>query len=198
MNNCRYFDIDHGLRAWLSHVQLEIGRLRKWPVSVTTPFMSLKKEMYLHFLFVFQLYAMYRKKPDVDIILDVLEAVLKRQPDSVFVRSLWHQYQERGGLSKKQLEGLYGKAQKVKDLPAGKLATLEAVIMKRPTRYKSVPPPPKPLYEKDERVGEMIGEILAKYPQHKRVLYFRSKYDNNEALTAAEVAELEKFRKVLK
>ncbi|WEK33925.1 MAG: hypothetical protein P0Y53_15660 [Candidatus Pseudobacter hemicellulosilyticus] len=141
---------------------------------------------------------MYRKKLEVDIILDVLEAVLKRQPDSVFVRSLWHQYQERGGLSKKQLEGLYGKAQKCQELPAAKLATLEAVIRQRPTRYKSAPPVAKPLYEKDNNVGEMISEILARYPQHKRVLFFKSRFDNNEALTPAEVTELEKFRKLLK
>ena len=141
---------------------------------------------------------MFRKKIDVDVIKDILEAARAAYPNSVFVQSLSQQYEERGGLSKKQLEGLFGKAQKIKDLPAGKLATLEAMILKRPTRYKSPPPAPKPLYSKDERVGEMINAILAKYPQHKRVLFFQSKYNNNESLSATEIAELEKFQKLLK
>ena len=80
---------------------------------------------------------MNRLKPDVDIVLDILKAVLEAQPLSSFTQSLLHQYQERGGLSKKQLQGLYGKAQKVKSIPAGKLATLEAIILKRPTKDKS-------------------------------------------------------------
>lgn len=141
---------------------------------------------------------MYRKKVDVDVISDVLTALLEAQPQSTFVQSLSRQYQERGGLSKKQLEGLYNKAQKVNSIPANKLATLEAVILKRPTRYKSAPPPPKPMYEKDERIGKMMEDILAKYPQHKRVLFLKSKYDNNEPFTAAETLEVERFSKLLK
>jgi hypothetical protein len=101
-------------------------------------------------------------------------------------------------LSKKQLEGLYKKAENIQDLPVGKLATLEALILKRPTRFKSAPPAPKPLYSKDERVGEMINAILAKYPLHKRVIFFQNKYNNNESLNATEIAELEKFQKLLK
>jgi hypothetical protein len=141
---------------------------------------------------------MIRKKIDVDIIKDVLEALMEAQPHSTFVQSLYRQYQERGGLSKKQLEGLYNKSQKVDSIPANKLATLEAVILKRPTRYKSAPPAPRPMYEKDERIGKMMEDILAKYPQHKRVLFLKSKYDNNETLTPAEVLEVERFTKVLK
>jgi len=141
---------------------------------------------------------MYRKKVDVDVINDVLQLLLEAQPQSTFVQSLSLQYQERGGLSKKQLEGLYKKAQKIKTFPVNKLATLEALILKRPTRYKSAPPPPKPLYEKDERLGQMMDAILAKYPQHKRVVFLKSKYDNNETLSPAEVLELERFSKLLK
>jgi hypothetical protein len=140
---------------------------------------------------------MFRKKVDVDVVNDILEAALAAFPDSTFIKSLSHQYQERGGLSKKQLEGLYKKSLKVKSIPAGKLATLEAMILKRPTRYKSAPPPLKPLYEKDENIGSAIDAILAKYPQHKRVLFFKSKYENNEPLSAAEITELEKFKKLL-
>lgn len=139
-----------------------------------------------------------KKKIDVDVIKDVLEAMLAARPDSTFIKSLSHQYEERGGLSKKQLEGLYQKALKVESIPDGRLATLEAVIMKKPTRYKSAPPPPKPLYSKDEHVGQMIEAILAKYPQHKRVLFFQVKYNNNETLTPPEITELEKFNRMLK
>jgi hypothetical protein len=141
---------------------------------------------------------MYRKKIDVDVISDVLKALMEAQPHSTFVQSLFQQYQERGGLSKKQLEGLYNKALKISSIPASKLATLEAVILKRPTRYKSTPPPPKPMYEKDERIGQMMEAILAKYPQHKRVVFLKAKYDNNETLTPAEILEVERFTKALK
>jgi hypothetical protein len=137
-----------------------------------------------------------KKKVDVDVIRDVLDAMLAARPDSTFVKSLAYQYEERGGLSKKQLEGLYQKAQKVSSIPDGKLATLEAVIMKKPTRYKSAPPPPSPLYTKNEHVGNMIEAILAKYPQHKRVLFFQNKYNNNETLSPPEVTELEKFHRI--
>lgn len=139
---------------------------------------------------------MQRKKPDVDIIKDVLKATLLAYPDSTFIQSLSFQYQERGGLSKKQLEGLYKKAAKVKTMPANWLATLEAEILKRPTRYKTTAPPPTPLYSKDENIGRMILTILERYPQHKRLLFFKSKYDNNEPLSGSEIKELEKFYKM--
>jgi hypothetical protein len=141
---------------------------------------------------------MQRLKPDVDIVLDILKAVLESQPLSSFTQSLLHQYQERGSLSKKQLQGLYGKAQKVKNIPHGKLATLEAIILKRPTKDKSPVPPAEPLYIKDEETGRMIKAILEKYPQHKRVLYYKSKFDNHEMLPATETAELQKFYKLLR
>ncbi len=140
---------------------------------------------------------MQRKNPEVDVINDVLLLTLQAYPESVFVKSLSHQYMERGGLSKKQLEGLYAKAKKVTAIPANKLATLEAVILKKPTRYKSALPPNAPLYTKDERTGQLISDILEKFPQHKRVLFLQIKYNNNELLPPAEVAELEKFHKLL-
>ena len=141
---------------------------------------------------------MQKLKPDVDIILDILNAVLEAQPLSLFTQSLLRQYQERGGLSKKQLEGLFGKAAKIKAIPAGKLATLEAIILKRPTRDKSALPATEPMYKKDEAAGKMIDSILAKYPEHKRVLFLKVKYDNNEVLTPADIDELKKFSKLIK
>ena len=140
---------------------------------------------------------MYRKKPDVDIISDVLKASREAYPNSSFLQSLSVQYEERGGLSKKQLEGLYKKAERIRTIPPNWLATLEAEILKRPTRFKSTAPPPKPLYEKNEKTGGIIDAILKKYPLHKRVLFFQSKYQNNESLSAPELAELEKFQKLL-
>jgi len=140
---------------------------------------------------------MYRKKPDVDIISEVLKASREAYPNSSFVQSLSVQYEERGGLSKKQLEGLYKKAERIRTIAPNWLATLEAEILKRPTRFKSTAPPPKPLYEKNEKTGGIIDAILKKYPQHKRVLFFQSKYQNNESLSAPELAELEKFQKLL-
>lgn len=141
---------------------------------------------------------MYRKKPDVDVINDVLLACREAYPHSAFVQSLYVQYHERGGLSKKQLQGLYGKASKVIGLPVAKLATLEAVILKKPTRYKSEKPLPAAEVKKDETVAQFIAEILEKYPQHKRVLFFKLKYDNNEPLNVTELSELKKFHSILK
>lgn len=143
-------------------------------------------------------FIMQRLKLDVDIVLDILKAVLEAQPLSSFTHSLLHQYQERGGLSKKQLQGLHSKALKVKTIPVNKLATLEAIILRKHTKHKSELPVSSPLYQKDEETGKMIFSILEKYPQHKRVLFFKSKYDNNELLTSAEKTELVKFSKLLK
>jgi hypothetical protein len=141
---------------------------------------------------------MDRKKPDVDVIKDVLQLTLEAYPESTFIQSLSHQYMERGGLSKKQLEGLYKKAGNVKTIPSGKLATLEAVILKKPNRYKSPLPAPSPLYIKDEHIGQLIIAILEKYPQHKRVLFLKIKYDNNEIFSSTEIGDLERFYKLLK
>jgi hypothetical protein len=140
---------------------------------------------------------MYKKEPEIDIIKEILNAVLEVRPDSTFAKSLWYQYQERGSLSKKQLEGLYDKARKIKKISPSRLATLHAQIIKRPNRYKSSLPPLKPLYVKDEKAGRMIEEILQIYPHHKRVLFLQSKYNNNETFVASELAELEKFYKLL-
>ncbi|MBK7680471.1 MAG: hypothetical protein KA330_08975 [Chitinophagaceae bacterium] len=140
---------------------------------------------------------MQRLKPDVDIVLDILKAVLEAQPLSSFTQSLLHQYQERGGLSKKQLEGLYSKATKVKTIPPGKLATLEAIILRKHSKHKSELPATTPLYKRDEEMGMMIEAILKKFPQHKRVLFFKSKYENNEIFSAGEKTELQKFSKFL-
>ncbi len=139
----------------------------------------------------------HRLKPEVDIVLDVLEAVQAARPNDGFVQSILQQYRERGGLSKKQLEGLHGKASKIETIPQNKLSTLEAIIMRKHTKEKSVLPPITPLYTKDEVADTIIEKILQKYPQHKRVLFFKAKVDNNQPLTASELTELQKFEKLL-
>jgi hypothetical protein len=135
---------------------------------------------------------------EVDIIRDILERAQLAFPSSAFIKSIHQQYLNRGGLSKKQLEGLYQIAQKVDTISAARLSTLEAIILKKPTRYKSEKPEPTPLYKKDEELGNKIAAVLQKYPQHKRALFLKSKYENNETFSSTETAELEKFYKLLK
>lgn len=141
---------------------------------------------------------MRRIRPDVDIVLDILNAVAEASPGNVFAQSILQQYQERGGLSKKQLQGLYGKAQQLGSISPAKLATLEAIILKKAEKTRSALPASAPLYQRDESTGTLIRSILEKFPQHKRVLFLRSKYDNNEPLTATELDELKRFSKLLK
>lgn len=142
---------------------------------------------------------MEQKKPGIDIINEVLEACVLAYPVSSFIISLYKQYISRGWLTKKQLQGLHGKAQKINDLSPGKLAALQAIINKMPTRYKSeTPTSAKPLYEKDESTGQLIEAILKKYPQHKRVLFLQSKYQNNEPLNSSELTDLKNFSRLLK
>ena len=141
---------------------------------------------------------MNKIKPEVDIVNDLLEQCILAYPVSSFIISLYKQYQLRGSLSKKQLQGLHSKAGKIKDVSFSKLGTLEAIIKRMPTRYKSELPPPQPLFEKDKEAGLLIEAILEKYPHHKRVLFLKSKYENNELLSSIEIAELKKFRKLIK
>lgn len=140
---------------------------------------------------------MIRKNPNVDVIYDVLQLTLAAYPASNFIKSLLFQYQERGGLSKKQLQDLHAKALKVNTISAAKLATIEAVILKKPTRYKSPPPVIIPMFTKDASVSQYINEILAKYPYHKMVLFLKTKYDNNERFSIVETAEVERLYKLL-
>jgi hypothetical protein len=139
------------------------------------------------------------RKGSIDIVNEVLEACILAYPVSSFVISLYKQYISRGWLTKGQLQGLYSKAQKIESLPPGKLAALEALINKMPNRTKSeAPKEATPLYQKDEATGQLIQAILAKYPQHKRVLFLQSKYNNNEPFSSAELADLKRFSQLLK
>jgi len=141
--------------------------------------------------------SMNQPKDRLDIINEVLEECILAYPVSSFIISLYKQYQQRGSLSKKQLQGLYGKASKIEQLPPGKLATIEAIIKRMPTRFKSELPEIKPMFEKEEATGQLISDILEKYPNHKRVLFLKVKYDNNEILSSADMADLKRFKSLL-
>jgi len=141
---------------------------------------------------------MPQNKPKLDIINMLLEDCIIAFPVSSFVISIYQQYQRRGWLSKKQLQGLYDKASKISGVPPGRLAALESIIKKMPTRERSELPENKPFIVKNEEAGKLIEDLLAKYPQHKRVLFLKAKYDSNEILTASDVAELKKFKRLLK
>ncbi len=139
-----------------------------------------------------------RRKKEVDIVNDVLEECILAYPVSSFIISLYKQYMQRGSLSKKQLQGLLSKATNIENIQQNKLATLEAIIKKMPTRNKSDLPQNKPMFVKDENIGTIITAILIKYPKHKRVLFLQSKYDNDDLLSSAEIDDLKKFEKLLK
>ena len=142
---------------------------------------------------------MFRNSNDIDIILSILKRSVEANPASVFLNSLLNQYQERGSLSKKQLEGLYGKAQKISGISPGKLATLQAIILRKPNRYRSsVTIIKADVIQEDADARQLVDQILEKFPQHKRVLYFRMKLDKHEGLKAAEREELKKFHKLIR
>lgn len=136
---------------------------------------------------------MQKKKPEIDSVNVLLEECIMAFPLSSFVISLYKQYQTRGSLSKKQLQGLHAKASGIEGLAPGKLAGVEAIIKKMPTRFKSEKPAPKPIYEKDEEAGKMIDYILERLPSHKRILFLKSKYDLNEPLNTTETSDLKKI-----
>ncbi len=140
---------------------------------------------------------MNRINPDIDIVADIIEAVLAAKPDDAFCKSIRIQYMERGGLSKKQLEGLQGKAARVPGIPPGKLATLEAIIKKKHVTHRSEATITATVKTNDEEAGKMITEILSKFPQHKSVVLFKTFFDKEGILGTADKEELVKFYKIL-
>jgi len=133
----------------------------------------------------------------VDVTLSILEILLKEKPDNVFINSLHQQYCNRGGLSKKQLEGLLGKAQQSKNISTAKIATLEAIIKKKPTRYKSDKIITLAETQVNKEIENALHQILEKYPQHKTALLLQSKISKREALSKAEEDEIQRLSKLL-
>jgi hypothetical protein len=140
---------------------------------------------------------MEKRKDGIDVIHDVLQATSKALPNAALVSSLLQQYHERGFLTKKQLEALHIKASKVKDMPPGKLATLQAIINKMPNRFKSEKPEAAPIYEKSLPLRVVIAAILEKHPTHKQVQLLKAKYDTNTPLSPQEVKDLAGFYRLL-
>ena len=140
---------------------------------------------------------MPRINPDIDIVAYIIEAVLAAKPADAFCKSIQIQYMERGNLSKKQLEGLQGKALRIEGINPGKLATLEAIIKKKHVTHRSeVTLVNKPV-ETDVETENMLHDVLEKFPQHKRVLFFKTNFEKNSLLIPAEKEELRKFYKIL-
>lgn len=133
----------------------------------------------------------------VDVTLSILETLLKEKPESTFVGSLHQQYCNRGGLSKKQLEGLLAKAQKSSSISTAKIATLEAIIKKKPTRYKSEKITTIADTTVNSEIEHTLKIILENYPQHKAAKHLQSKLDNREQLSKAEEDDIKRWHKLL-
>jgi hypothetical protein len=134
---------------------------------------------------------------NLDFVEKILTACYNSNKDDLFVMSLMHQYEDRGFLTKGQLQGLFYKAEKLEDLPAGLLATLQATITKLPTREKKNTPIVLNEVKKDEVTENMLSDILAKYPQHKAVIGLQNNFNKYDKLTSTEKLELNKIYKLL-
>jgi hypothetical protein len=136
-------------------------------------------------------------KSGPDIIDKILDACYHSNKDALFIMSLMHQYEDRGFLTRKQLQGLYYKAEKLPDLAPGLLATLQATIDRLPVRDKQPATIVIKETEKDEAALTMIRQILELYPQHKAVLALQTKIDTHHTLTPAETTDLKKLHKLI-
>ena len=132
----------------------------------------------------------------VDIVAELVKAVIEARPEDTFCQSLWQQYQERGNLSKKQLEGLLGKAEKFTEVSPGKLATLEAIIKRKNQVHRTETSEVKEAVKDDTPLQEM-NMILEKYPEHKRILFLKSRWLKNELFTQAEIDDISRLKKLL-
>jgi hypothetical protein len=144
---------------------------------------------------------MLSKNKKIDVIDKLLSLCYAHNKDALFIMSLMHQYEERGSLSKKQLQGLLLKAQKIKEIPAHQIAAVEAIVLKMPTRDKTPVQKTTPAISEAEAhivaARAQTEQVLAVYPSHKQVLLLRSKLMSHQSLTTQEQADLTKFVKIL-
>jgi hypothetical protein len=144
---------------------------------------------------------MLSKNKKIDVIDKLLSLCYAHNKDALFIMSLMHQYEERGSLSKKQLEGLLLKAQKIKEIPAHQIAAVEAIVLKMPTRDKTPVQKTTPVINEAQAQKStalaQADQILALYPAHKQVLLLKSKLTSHQLLTPQEQADLTKFVKML-
>lgn len=134
---------------------------------------------------------------NIDVVADLLKAVLSAKPDDSFCASLLEQYKLRGGLSKKQLEGLLGKATKFTYVAPGKLATLEAIIKKKNIIDRSISSTLKQEIVIDETPLLQMNEILVKNANHIRIVFLKSKWEKEGQLSKAEIDDIKRLHKIL-
>ncbi|WP_298299662.1 hypothetical protein [Hydrotalea sp.] len=137
----------------------------------------------------------------VDVIDKVLDACYQYNPDALFILSLMHQYEERGSLSKKQLQGLLQKAGSIPDMPANWLGTLKAIILKMPDRHRIAKETTiYPITPNNTGADylKIILAILQKYPQHKGALLLQTKCNLHQPLSNEEKSQLKQWEKLLK
>jgi len=131
----------------------------------------------------------------MDILLNILVRMQELNPGP-FISSIETFYRQHGGLSKKQMEGLHAKASQTEGIPEAWIATLEALIRKKHTKFRSeLPVAVKE--EPDTESEELINKILEKFPGHKAILMLKINLDKNKKLSPAEKDELSRFSKIL-
>ena len=137
-----------------------------------------------------------RRGDRFNIVNYILEECILAYPVSSFIISLYKQYQQRGSLSKKQLQGLYGKASAIPEINPAKLATLEALIKRMPTRYKSdLPQQEEPVSGKEDL--KMMEQILQAFPAHKGALALQAMLLSGIQLSPRELSDLKRFSSLI-
>src|SRR4029078_1989754 len=135
-------------------------------------------------------FAAMSNKATYDFLQEVFEWVFYNMPihaNNSYMRKLYDFYKEKGGLSGKQLQALLDKINSINVKPSFNPATLEAMIKKKAVKYRSaIPPPVETVIDDSAEFRSMIDEILRIAPNHKTVLFYRTKMDNREPLSQAE------------
>lgn len=140
---------------------------------------------------------MEKKKDSIDFVEKILTVCYNNNKNDLFVMSLMNQYEDRGFLTKGQLQGLFYKAEKVDDLQPGLLATLEATLSKLPTKTKSEKPEIITEVKRDVETESKLKTILDKFPQHKAIIGLQNNFNKFDKLSSAEKLELDRFYKLL-
>jgi hypothetical protein len=133
----------------------------------------------------------------MDVLLKILEQMKETIPNNRFINGLHDQYCNIGGLSKKQMEGLYIKAKESGIVSHAHLATLEAMTKKKVTRQKSEKVTKAPEYYKGQDILHAVEKILERFPQHKMALFLQTKIKNKQPVSDAEINEVNRLFKLL-
>ena len=140
---------------------------------------------------------MEKKKDSIDFVEKILTTCYNNNKNDLFVMSLMNQYEDRGFLTKGQLQGLFYKAEKVEDLQPGLLATLQATLSKLPTKIKSEKPEIITEVKRDVETENKLKNILDKFPQHKAIIGLQNNFNKFDKLSSTEKMELDRFYKLL-